>query len=343
MRPLAHVLLFCAVLFSGTFLFVTDAFAASLSLSPGQGTYVEGAVIPVDIIVESDEQSANAVSGTIVFTGASLTPVSVEVGDSIIDIWIEKPSINMSRSVISFEGLILNPGLTGTGKIARIYFKVTGEGSADIHFDSGSILANDGNGTNILDSFSGSKLSLRQKREGEDNQSAPDTDIIDLASRIRPPVVTQYSRNIAALDELFLQGITYPEAEVRVWLRQADEAPEQFAVESDQAGNFVYIYGRDKEQRFSLARSLSASALFPFLERRYYFWASVVQGENESAATQVFEVIVGGLGSIDSSSIVITAVAVAVIVGLLILTLIILIIVYGKRIFKKVERAETLT
>ncbi len=321
------------------------AFAATLSLSPGQGTYVEGAVVPVDIIVESNERAANAVSGTIVYTGTLLTPVSIETENSIVDIWIEKPSITGAQSSISFEGLILNPGLSGTGKIARINFKVTGQGVADIHFDSGSVLANDGNGTNILDSFSGSKLSLR---EGQDNgtpsqPSVPDTDIIDIASRIRPPVVTQYSRNVAALDELFLQGITYPEAQVHVSLRQADEEPEQFTVKSDQAGNFVYIYGRDKEQKFSLAQSLSASALFPFLERKYYFWASVEQGNTESAATQVFEVIVGGLGSIDSSSIVISAVVVAALVGLLILILIIVIVVYGKRIFKKVDHAETLS
>src|SRR5688572_9006982 len=96
------------------FAIAASTHAATLSLSPSQGTYVEGALIPIDIIVESDEQSANAVSGTIVFSSTLLTPVSIETGDSIIDIWIEKPVINIAQSRIAFEGLVLNPGFRGT-------------------------------------------------------------------------------------------------------------------------------------------------------------------------------------------------------------------------------------
>lgn len=75
--------------------------------------------------------------------------------------WAQEPSYSNSAGTVSFEGIVLNPGYLGSsGKIANITFVVGGAGNAAISFSSGSILANDGLGTNILTGFGSGSFTL---------------------------------------------------------------------------------------------------------------------------------------------------------------------------------------
>ena len=62
---------------------------------------------------------------------------------------------------INFEGIALNPGFTGaSGKLITINFRIKAAGTALLNFSSGSALANDGKGTNILASMGSAQFSL---------------------------------------------------------------------------------------------------------------------------------------------------------------------------------------
>jgi len=62
---------------------------------------------------------------------------------------------------VHFEGIVFNPGYTGpNGSIVKIVFRAIAAGSAAVEFVNGSVLANDGNGTNILDGMVGATYTM---------------------------------------------------------------------------------------------------------------------------------------------------------------------------------------
>jgi len=145
-----------AVVFSAVFFFgggMHMAEAATLFLSPSSGTYPQGQIFYANVNVSTpDAEPANAISGRIAFPQDVLEAVSVSNAGSVVDIWIREPSI--SQGEIVFEGIILNPGFVGkSGKIVSIGFRGKKVGTSGVSFSLGSVLANDGNGTNILRGF----------------------------------------------------------------------------------------------------------------------------------------------------------------------------------------------
>ena len=126
------------------------AHAASITLSPSSGTYSAGEQFTVNVYVSSADQSMNAVSGTISFPTKFLAVSSVSKSNSIISLWTIDPTFSNSDGSVTFEGIVLNPGFTGTdGKVMSITFTAKSAGVANVSIDSVSVLANDGSGTSI--------------------------------------------------------------------------------------------------------------------------------------------------------------------------------------------------
>lgn len=103
----------------------------------------------------------NAVSGVVSFPVETLQVASVSKTDSIVNLWVQEPSYSNLDGTVQFEGIALNPGFTGvSGKIISITFRAKKEGKAALIFTSGSVLANDGQGTNVLSSLDGSNYTI---------------------------------------------------------------------------------------------------------------------------------------------------------------------------------------
>ena len=130
------------------------AHAASLSFSPATGSYTIGQTFNVSVRVSSADQAMNAADGVISFPADKLEVASLSKSGSIMNLWVQEPSFSNSRGTINLEGIVLNSGFTGSaGKILTITFKTKGAGNAPVTFNSGSILANDGKGTNIVENL----------------------------------------------------------------------------------------------------------------------------------------------------------------------------------------------
>lgn len=125
--------------------------AASLYFSPSSGTYQTGRNFTVNIRAESSA-SMNAASGVITFPIDKLEAIGISKTGSIFNLWVQEPSFSNIDSIgnVRFEGIVLNPGFSGDGKLISVTFRVKSAGTAGLNFSSGSILANDGLGTNIL-------------------------------------------------------------------------------------------------------------------------------------------------------------------------------------------------
>jgi hypothetical protein len=168
-RRIFYSIAFSLAMCCGLFFALTSpssAFAASIDFSPLAKAVTVGQAFTVIVNVSSADQAMNAVSGDISFPSDKLQVLSISKTNSIIGLWVRDPSF--SNSVVGgdvhFEGIVLNPGFQGSGgDVIRVTFEAVAPGVASLMFSSGSVLANDGNGTNILNSLGTASISIAPK------------------------------------------------------------------------------------------------------------------------------------------------------------------------------------
>jgi len=128
--------------------------AASFSFSPAGGSYQVGKPFSVSFFINTEGKVMNAASGTVSFPTSLLEVTSVSKMGSIFSLWVQEPSFSNTNGTVNFEGLVLNPGFSGSsGKVITVNFKPKKEGSATVKYTSGAVLANDGLGTNLVSTF----------------------------------------------------------------------------------------------------------------------------------------------------------------------------------------------
>ena len=151
---------------SGTLLFffyAGVAQAATLQISPASGAHAVGDSFTLSVRVSSPDQAMNAASGVVNFPANLLQVTSISKSLSIMSLWVQEPSFSNIAGTVNFEGVVLNPGFTGSsGNVISITFKAKLAGTATLTIDSGSVLANDGNGTEILTGTSGGTVEISQ-------------------------------------------------------------------------------------------------------------------------------------------------------------------------------------
>ncbi len=132
------------------FLLPLGAHAATLSFSPSSGTFKLGDTFSVNILVNTEGTSVNAFSGKVSYPTDKLDFISSSKAGSLLTFWTIDPV--KEDGVVRYEGVIFNPGYNGSyGQIIKLTFKVKALGAGTLSFASSSVLANDGLGTNVLD------------------------------------------------------------------------------------------------------------------------------------------------------------------------------------------------
>lgn len=138
----------------------TFSYAASIYFAPSSGSYEVGEQFSVNIFVSSDGQDINAAKATIESIGNNLQLVSVSQAGSIIDFWAREPQIN-GGGTVHFEGVLLGGGYSGSaGKLATVVLRARSVGDAVLSITSGSILANDGQGTELLTNLGTARFTI---------------------------------------------------------------------------------------------------------------------------------------------------------------------------------------
>jgi hypothetical protein len=106
--------------------------------------------------------SVNAFSGELVFPGDMLAFDSISTVDSVVPLWLVRPTLSLQENFFSvkanivFEGAL--PGgfegirspynnLRGPGKLFSVTFRPIKKGEALLYFNHVTVLKNDGNGT----------------------------------------------------------------------------------------------------------------------------------------------------------------------------------------------------
>lgn len=137
------------------FLLPSSALAATLSLSPADATVAVGETVTETVFVSSADQAMNAIAGTLSFPTDLVQVISISKSGSVLSLWVQDPTFSNTDGTISFSGVVPNPGYTGArGRVVSIQFRAKKAGTSTITFSSSAsqVLANDGNGTDILKS-----------------------------------------------------------------------------------------------------------------------------------------------------------------------------------------------
>ncbi len=127
--------------------------AATLSLVPETKALGVGQEFSVDVRVDTKDVFINAVQSKVTFSDDVLEMVGFEKNDSVFNFWIGEPDISNDNGTASFIGGT-DRGESGDSlQILRLRFKTVGSGTANISLSESVVTANDGKGTNVLDSI----------------------------------------------------------------------------------------------------------------------------------------------------------------------------------------------
>ena len=222
----------------------TSAFAATLGFSPSTVSRTVGSTFSIALHVSSADKAMNAASGVVSFPIDKLEVVSISKINSVMNLWVEEPTFSNAKGTVNFEGIALNPGYIGSqGTILSVIFRTKSAGQANIRFTSGSVLANDGVGTNILDGLGTANISIQTipaTQDVKDDGSKPKaSDEIEISIPLETPVITYYQEEVESGDLIKIQGIANPGVDVEIRLLRSGESIQKKMARSTASGNFV--------------------------------------------------------------------------------------------------------
>jgi len=135
--------------------------AASLSVNPDTGTYSVGDQVRVKVIVSSGDAPLNAISGTLSFPSSLFAIQSISKADSILNFWVAEPVFSASSGTVQFEGVSLSGFQGNSGTVVTVVLRALKVGSGTVSFQSGQVLANDGQGTDITSKITGGSFQIQ--------------------------------------------------------------------------------------------------------------------------------------------------------------------------------------
>lgn len=220
----------------------------------------EGSRLTVDVRIQSSMQSINAISGTFSFSPNLVSVSSISKDKSIINLWMREPKI--IRNKISFEGVVLNPGFRGdNGFIFSVTFETKQTGNVFLSFTEGAILANDGQGTNVLAKLSSTNFLITP---GPGIVALPtiSENYLEQEKKLSAlPVITDYSPLVESKDGLYVRGKGEPSALTKIvfkdtsvksigeqliaLLQTEKKKLEEVLVNNDTLGEFQYVSPKD--------------------------------------------------------------------------------------------------
>ncbi|MEY4440708.1 MAG: hypothetical protein RLY49_334 [Candidatus Parcubacteria bacterium] len=131
--------------------------AASLWIESNASNVKVGDVFTATVYVNANNTSINNVESQI--SSSNLEILSVSNSGSILNMWVEQPTF--TSKITNFNGGVLNPGYSGSsGKVISVSLKAIKEGVGGLNFDSASVRANDGLGTDVLKSKNGLSVNI---------------------------------------------------------------------------------------------------------------------------------------------------------------------------------------
>lgn len=121
--------------------------AATVSFHASPAYIGAGDEVLVTVLIDS-AIPANAFSGMMSYSAATLEPIDVSDGNSIISLWITNPAISATGAPITFAGITPGGFSGNSGTLFSILFRAKTAGTARVSIQDAEVLRNDGAGGN---------------------------------------------------------------------------------------------------------------------------------------------------------------------------------------------------
>ena len=134
---------------AGFLMLASHAFAASITALPEAQTVAIGGTVEVDVVLDSQGQNINTVSGSLVYNHTLLHMDSITTGGSAINFWVNQPALNPETGAIDFSGI--TPGGINSikGKLFSVIFSGVANGESNLLVQNPLTYLNDGKGTTV--------------------------------------------------------------------------------------------------------------------------------------------------------------------------------------------------
>ena len=101
----------------------------------------------VSVLINTENQEINTVSATLTFSSDNIALEDVSDANSLINLWIEKPSFSEKENKIHFAGIVPGGYNGSRGQLIKIFLNVIGDGEINFNLKEATALINDGLGT----------------------------------------------------------------------------------------------------------------------------------------------------------------------------------------------------
>ena len=156
--------------------------ASTLYFAPPSEDIYQGDIFPVEIRLDSTDESINVLQADINFPPGTLEVASFRRTNSIVRFWLQEPSFSNMLGLASLVGGLPAPGFQEEkGLVGVIHFKAVKSGNAKIGFyPTSRALINDGLGNDAPLTLLGAKLVISDFRE--EYQSKTPVPLLDTIS-----------------------------------------------------------------------------------------------------------------------------------------------------------------
>ncbi len=192
---------------------IAKAEGSALGMSPSAGTYPLNTTFSVSIKLNSGDQAINSTDGSLIFDNTKLEVVNIGTANSILSFWFPaEPTFSNQAGTINFSGGLPSPGFKGSNAtLLTINFKAKAVGDAQLSFTSGSILANDGKGSNILTSMGSASFKIVPATEPPKTEEQP---AVETKKAEQPEEAAETSQPAIQLNSSLIRSPSHPKQEV---------------------------------------------------------------------------------------------------------------------------------
>jgi hypothetical protein len=186
--------------FLGSFFLPVFVLAATLAVSPTTGVYSAGATFNARVVVNTAGKPINAAEGTLKFNPQELSVVSIDRSNSIFNLWVTEPTFSNAAGTITFSGG-LPSGYTGAaGTVFNVTFRTKAASTAKVSLTGGSVLANDGMGTNVLTGMSGGTYTVQAV------STTPEPEVVEYVAPANTPAAPKVTSSTHADSDAWYQS-----------------------------------------------------------------------------------------------------------------------------------------
>ena len=169
-------------------LFVMNAEAATMYLSPSGRTFGINQELSVEVKVNTEEAFINAAEATVRFPAHILEAVDVDRAASAFNFWVEDPEISNEEGTVRFIGGTTK-GISGDSlHVLKMKFRAKGVGSAEFSISDAAATASDGKGTNVLSAVKGTTISVGAQAAASEPVPAATPDTLQPQKVVREAV-----------------------------------------------------------------------------------------------------------------------------------------------------------